>query len=157
MSSLRETVQGNLRGVHERITKAARVAGRDPQSIRLLAVSKTFPPEAVLDALDAGQRAFGANYVQEALAKIESLVAQRGLGLEWHFIGPIQSNKTRALAEHFDWVQSVDRLKVAQRLSEQRPAELPPLNVLLQVNICGEASKSGVTPAELEGLARQVP
>ena len=155
MSSSRETVQANLQAVHERITKAARVAGRDPGAVRLLAVSKTFPPDAVAAAHAAGQRAFGENYVQEALDKIESLRALRG-DLEWHFIGPIQSNKTRAVAEHFDWVQSVDRLKIAQRLSEQRPSALPPLNVLLQVNISGEASKSGVGPGEVEGHAREV-
>ena len=155
MSSSRETVQANLQAVHERVSRAARVAGRDPGSIALLAVSKTFPPEAIMAAHSAGQRAFGENYVQEALHKIESLGELRA-GLEWHFIGPIQSNKTRAIAEHFDWVQSVDRLKVAQRLSEQRPAGLTPLNVLLQVNISGEASKSGVVPGDVESLARGV-
>lgn len=155
MSTSPETVQANLRAVNERITKAARAAQRDPGAIRLLAVSKTFPPDAVLAAYRAGQRAFGENYVQEAVDKIERLGAWRS-ALEWHFIGPIQSNKTRALAEHFDWVQSVDRLKVAQRLSEQRPPAAPPLNVLLQVNISGEASKSGVAPADVESLAREV-
>jgi pyridoxal phosphate enzyme (YggS family) len=155
MSSSRETVQANLQAVHERIAMAARAAGRDPGSIALLAVSKTFPPEAIVAAHAGGQRAFGENYVQEALDKIQGL-AERLTGLEWHFIGPIQSNKTRALAEHFDWVQSVDRLKIAQRLSEQRPADTLPLNVLLQVNISGEASKSGVAPGEVEGLAREV-
>jgi pyridoxal phosphate enzyme (YggS family) len=155
MSNSRETVQANLQAVHERIAMAARAAGRDPGSIALLAVSKTFPPEAIVAAHAGGQRAFGENYVQEALDKIQGL-AERLTGLEWHFIGPIQSNKTRALAEHFDWVQSVDRLKIAQRLSEQRPADTLPLNVLLQVNISGEASKSGVAPGEVEGLAREV-
>ncbi len=155
MSSSRETVQARLQAVHERITKAARVAGRDPGSVALLAVSKTFPPDAIVAAHSAGQRAFGENYVQEALDKIQSLPELR-TGLEWHFIGPIQSNKTRVIAEHFDWVQSVDRLKVAQRLSEQRPAGMPPLNVLLQVNISGEASKSGVEPDDLDGFAREV-
>ncbi|MGB2816549.1 MAG: YggS family pyridoxal phosphate-dependent enzyme [Burkholderiaceae bacterium] len=155
MSSSRETVQANLQAVHERIARAARVAGRDTATIALLAVSKTFPPEAILAAHSAGQRAFGENYVQEALDKIERLKDLRG-GLEWHFIGPVQSNKTRAIAEHFDWVQSVDRPKVAQRLSEQRPRGMPPLNVLLQVNISGEASKSGVVPGELESFARDV-
>jgi hypothetical protein len=155
MSSSRETVQANLQAVHERITKAARVAGRDPAGVSLVAVSKTFPPDAVAAAHAAGQQAFGENYVQEALDKIESLRALRD-ECDWHFIGPIQSNKTRAIAEHFDWVQSVDRLKIAQRLSEQRPAGLPPLNVLLQVNISGEASKSGVGPDEIEGYAREV-
>ena len=155
MSSVRETVQEHLQAVNERITKAARVAGRDPGSVKLLAVSKTFPPEVIAAAHAAGQRAFGENYVQEALDKIESLRALRP-ALEWHFIGPIQSNKTRAVAEHFDWVQSVDRLKVAQRLSEQRPVALPPLNVLLQVNISGETSKSGVAPDEVEDVARSI-
>jgi pyridoxal phosphate enzyme (YggS family) len=155
MSTSPGTVQANLRAVNERITKAARAAGRDPAAIALLAVSKTFPPEAVLSAHRAGQCAFGENYVQEALDKIERLAALRG-ALQWHFIGPIQSNKTRPLAEHFDWVQSVDRLKIAQRLSEQRPAGAPPLNVLLQVNISDEATKSGVAPGAVEDLAREV-
>jgi pyridoxal phosphate enzyme (YggS family) len=156
MSSLQEAVQGNLQAVHERITKAARVAGRDPQSVRLLAVSKTFPAEVVLAAVAAGQRAFGENYVQEAADKIQRLRELTDARPEWHFIGPIQSNKTRTIAELFDWVQSVDRLKTAQRLAEQRPADRPPLNVLVQVNISGEASKSGVEPAALEGFAREV-
>jgi pyridoxal phosphate enzyme (YggS family) len=155
MSSLEEAVQANLAAVHERITKAARAAGRDPRSVALLAVSKTFAAETVASAHAAGQRAFGENYVQEALGKIERLRALEP-PLEWHFIGPIQSNKTRAIAEHFDWVQSVDRLKVAQRLSEQRPPGRQPLDVLLQVNISGEASKSGVAPADVEGVARAV-
>jgi pyridoxal phosphate enzyme (YggS family) len=155
MSSSPETVQANLQAVHERITAAARGAGRDPASVALLAVSKTFPPDAIVAAHAAGQRAFGENYVQEALDKIQSLAELRD-GLEWHFIGPVQSNKTRAIAEHFDWVQSVDRLKVAQRLSEQRPAAMLPLNVLLQVNISGEATKSGVEAGDVEGLARAV-
>jgi pyridoxal phosphate enzyme (YggS family) len=141
--------------VNERITQAARAAGRDPATVALVAVSKTFPADAVAAAHAAGQAAFGENYVQEAVDKIEALRPQRGK-LMWHFIGPIQSNKTRPIAEQFDWVQSVDRLKVAQRLSEQRPAEVPRLNVLLQVNISGEASKSGVAPADVESLARAV-
>jgi pyridoxal phosphate enzyme (YggS family) len=155
MWSLQETVQANLLAVHERITKAALAAGRDPGAVSLLAVSKAFPADVIAAAHAAGQRAFGENYVQEALDKIEQL---RGLQppLEWHFIGPIQSNKTRAIAEHFDWVHSVDRLKVAERLSGQRPAALPPLNVLLQVNVSGEASKSGVRPADVDALADAV-
>ena len=156
MSSLQGALQENLAAVHERITKAALVAGRDPASIRLLAVSKTFPAEAVLAARAAGQRAFGENYVQEAVDKIAATRAAGARDLEWHFVGPIQSNKTRALAEHFDWVHSVDRLKVAQRLSEQRPSALPPLNVLLQVNISDEASKSGVAPGDVAALAQAV-
>jgi pyridoxal phosphate enzyme (YggS family) len=121
----------------------------------LLAVSKTFPAEDVRAAHAAGQREFGENYVQEALAKIESLADLRA-SLEWHFIGPLQSNKTRPVAEHFDWVHSVDRLKIAQRLSEQRPDHLPPLNVCLQVNVSGEASKSGVGIAEAVEVAQEI-
>ena len=124
-------------------------------SVTLLAVSKTFDAEAVREALAAGQHAFGENYVQEALAKIDALASLRSQ-LEWHFIGPLQSNKTRSVAEAFDWVHSVDRLKIAQRLAEQRPPHLPPLQLCLQVNVSGEASKSGVAPAELPALARAV-
>jgi len=150
-----ETLQARLQVVRERIAKAARAAGRDPAGISLVAVSKTFPADAVAAARAAGQAAFGENYVQEAVDKIETLRPRRG-ELEWHFIGPIQSNKTRAIAEQVDWVQSVDRLKIAQRLSEQRPTDLPPLNLCLQVNVSGEASKSGCAPAELAELARAV-
>lgn len=157
MSRLRDALQANLAGVHERITLAARGAGRDGGAITLVAVSKTFPAEAVLAAADCGQRHFGENYLQEAVGKIGQIRQQAPQHhLSWHFIGPIQSNKTRPIAEHFDWVQSVERLKVAQRLSEQRPASLPPLNVLLQVNVSGEATKSGVAPAELMPLAGAV-
>jgi pyridoxal phosphate enzyme (YggS family) len=123
--------------------------------VQLLAVSKTFGPEAVREAHAAGQRAFGENYVQEALSKIEALADLRR-ELEWHCIGPLQSNKTRPVAEHFDWVHSVDRLKIAQRLSEQRPAGLPPLQVCLQVNVDGGANKSGVPPGEALALAGAV-
>ncbi len=157
MSSLDDGVQGNLTAVIERINRAARAVSRDPASVTLLAVSKTFGAEAVLAAAAAGQRRFGENYVQEGVEKIartRELAPQ--LGLEWHFIGPIQSNKTRPIAEHFDWVHSVDRLKIAQRLSEQRPAERGPLDVLLQVNVSGEASKSGVAPDEVLPLAQAV-
>jgi pyridoxal phosphate enzyme (YggS family) len=157
MSTLREPLQAKLRAVHERITKAARAAGRDPAEVCLLAVSKSFPAAAVIEAAAAGQRAFGENYLQEAVAKIQEIhAADPRLQLEWHFIGPIQSNKTRAIAEHFDWVQSVDRLKIAERLSEQRPAGRPPLDVLLQVNISGEATKSGVAAEEAEAVAAAV-
>jgi len=149
-------LQANLRTLHERITKAARAAGRDPSSVRLLAVSKAFPATVIAEAARAGQRAFGENYVQEALAKMDELVDSADQPLEWHFIGPIQSNKTRAIAQAFDWVQSVDRLKIAERLAEQRPANLPPLNVLLQVNVSGEASKAGVAPDQLTQLAAAV-
>lgn len=157
MSSLQETVQANLRAVHERITQATRVAGRAPQDVVLVAVSKTFPAEAVVAAAAAGQADFGENYVQEAVAKIARVrELAPGSALRWHFIGPIQSNKTRDIAEHFDWVQSIDRLKVAQRLSEQRPAARGPLNVLLQVNISAEATKSGVAPADVAALAARI-
>ena len=149
-------LQANLQALHERITKAARAAGRDPSSVRLLAVSKAFPAAAIAEAAQGGQRAFGENYVQEALAKMDALSGGTAGPVEWHFIGPIQSNKTRALAERFDWVQSIDRLKIAERLSEQRPVDLPPLNVLLQVNVSGEVSKAGVAPYELFQLAAAV-
>ncbi|MBB5416216.1 pyridoxal phosphate enzyme (YggS family) [Paraburkholderia atlantica] len=145
----------NLADVHERIASAAQAAGRDAQSVTLLAVSKTFPADAVRAAHAAGQRAFGENYVQEALDKIQTLADLRA-SLEWHFIGPLQSNKTRPVAEHFDWVHSIDRLKIAQRLSEQRPDNLPPLNVCLQVNVSGEASKSGVAPDDAAAIAHQI-
>ena len=123
--------------------------------MRLLAVSKTFPAEAVREARAAGQIAFGENYVQEGVGKIEALADLRA-GLEWHCIGPLQSNKTRPVAAHFDWVHSIDRLKIAERLAEQRPAELPPLQVCLQVNVDAGANKSGVPPAEALALARAV-
>ena len=126
--------------------------------MRLLAVSKTFGADAVREAFDAGQRAFGENYVQEGVEKIGALADLRtdGDGIEWHMIGPLQSNKTRVVAEHFDWVHSVDRLKIAQRLSEQRPGHLPPLQLCLQVNISGEATKSGFQPADMAEIARMV-
>ncbi|MEB0057890.1 YggS family pyridoxal phosphate-dependent enzyme [Variovorax sp. LG9.2] len=145
----------NLQQVTSRIVTACTAAGRDPASVRLLAVSKTFPAEAVRDAYGAGQRAFGENYIQEGVGKIQSLADLRA-ELEWHCIGPLQSNKTRLVAEHFDWVHSVDRLKIAQRLSEQRPADLPPLQVCLQVNVDGGANKSGVSPEEAVALAQDV-
>ncbi len=139
------------------IADAAKRAGRDPSSVMLLAVSKTFDAGAVIEAADAGQLAFGENYLQEALDKQQAVQSLRpDLKLEWHFIGPIQSNKTRPVAEHFAWAHAVDREKIARRLSEQRPAHLPPLNICLQVNVSGEASKSGVTPEELPALAQTV-
>jgi PLP dependent protein len=151
------SISSNMQAVKEHIATVARAASREPQQVTLLAVSKTFGAEAVIAAADAGQRAFGENYLQEALDKMAAIRAARpDLLLEWHFIGPIQSNKTRPIAEHFDWVHSVDREKIAQRLSEQRPPHLPPLNICLQVNISGEASKSGVTPEELMALAPRV-
>jgi len=151
------SIAQHLQHVQQQIAQAAGQAGRVPSSVQLLAVSKTFGPEAVAEAVAAGQRVFGENYLQEALDKIAALPALvPDTPLEWHFIGPIQSNKTRPIAEHFDWVHSVDRLKIAQRLSEQRPEELGPLNICLQVNISAEASKSGLTPEELPEVAAQV-
>ncbi len=146
-------IVSNLQAIRLAIAQSAQAAQRDPASIMLLAVSKTFPAAAVREAYAAGQQAFGENYVQEALDKIAAL---RDLPLEWHFIGPIQSNKTRVIAENFAWVHGVDRLKIAQRLSEQRPPELPALNICLQVNVSGEESKSGIAPAEVAELARAV-
>ena len=151
------TIAHNLQAVDASIRAAAHAAGRARDEVQLLAVSKTFPPAAVLDAIAAGQTAFGENYLQEALDKIAAIsAALHGRKIDWHFIGPIQSNKTRPIAASFDWVHTVERLKIAQRLSEQRPAGSAPLNICLQVNISGEASKSGVTPAELPELARLV-
>ncbi|WP_263261356.1 YggS family pyridoxal phosphate-dependent enzyme [Pseudomonas sp. RIT-PI-S] len=147
------TIADNLSSVSARITAATAAAGRDAASVNLLAVSKTKPAQAVREAHAAGQRHFGENYLQEALAKQAEL---GDLDLTWHFIGPIQSNKTRPIAEHFDWVHSVDRLKIAERLAEQRPAGKPPLNICLQVNISGEASKAGCAPADLPALAKAV-
>ena len=145
----------HLDEVRQRIAKAAADASRDASSVSLLAVSKTFPAEDVRAAFDAGQRAFGENYVQEAVAKIAELADLRSQ-IEWHFIGPLQSNKTKVVAENFDWVHSVDRLKIAERLSDQRGDNMAALNVCLQVNVSGEASKSGVTPDEALALARAV-
>ncbi|ATP47302.1 MULTISPECIES: YggS family pyridoxal phosphate-dependent enzyme [Pseudomonas] len=147
------TIADNLSALAARIASAAQAAGRDPASIQLLAVSKTKPASAIREIYAAGVRDVGENYLQEALTKQEAL---RDLPLIWHFIGPIQSNKTKAIAEHFDWVHSVDRLKIAQRLSEQRPAALAPLNICLQVNVSGEDSKSGCAPADLPALAEAV-
>ncbi|MBZ8139358.1 YggS family pyridoxal phosphate-dependent enzyme [Rubrivivax gelatinosus] len=149
------SISSNLQEVKRRIAAAANAAGRDAQSVTLLAVTKTFPAADVRAAFAAGQTAFGENYVQEALAKIGELSDLRPQ-LEWHLIGPLQSNKTRPVAEAFDWVHSVDRLKIAQRLAEQRPAWLPPLQLCLQVNVSGEHSKSGCAPAELPALAHAV-
>ena len=150
----------NWQGVISRIARAAAAAGRSPGSVRLLAVSKTHPAARIAEAYGAGQRAFGENYVQEALEKMEALAGllgtERAREIEWHLIGPLQSNKTRAASEHFDWVQSVDREKIARRLSEQRPAALAPLNVLIEVNLSGEASKSGVAAQSAADLAHAV-
>ncbi|MEW7855563.1 YggS family pyridoxal phosphate-dependent enzyme [Pseudomonas chlororaphis] len=147
------TIADNIALVSARIRAAAQASQRDESSIHLLAVSKTKPAAALREAYAAGLRDFGENYLQEALGKQAEL---GDLPLSWHFIGPIQSNKTRAIAENFAWVHSVDRLKIAQRLSEQRPADLPPLNICIQVNVSGEASKSGCTPADLPALASAI-
>ncbi|KHA74283.1 hypothetical protein EDF87_106240 [Pseudomonas helmanticensis] len=147
------TIADNISHVGSRIQTATQAAHRPENSVQLLAVSKTKPAQALREAYAAGLRDFGENYLQEALGKQLELA---DLPLIWHFIGPIQSNKTRAIAEHFDWVHSVDRLKIAQRLSEQRPAELPPLNICIQVNVSGEASKSGCTPDDLPALAAAI-
>jgi len=147
------TIASNLQRVRERIAKACAEAGRDVNEVTLLAVSKTFGPDAVRAAHQAGQGAFGENYIQEAVEKIALLA---DLPLEWHCIGPIQSNKTRLVAAHFAWAHTVDRLKIAERLSEQRPPQLPPLRVCIQVNVDGGASKSGVAPEEASALAHAV-
>ncbi|MCW8155469.1 YggS family pyridoxal phosphate-dependent enzyme [Stutzerimonas stutzeri] len=147
------TIEKNIAKVAARIREAAQAVNRDPATVGLLAVSKTQPAAAIRDAAGAGVRDFGENYLQEALDKQAEL---SDLSLVWHFIGPIQSNKTKSIAEHFDWVHSVDRLKIAQRLSDQRPTQLPPLNICLQVNVSGEASKSGCAPEELHPLAQAV-
>ncbi len=147
------TIASNLQATRAAIAAAATACGRATQDIELLAVSKTFPAEAVREAYDAGQRRFGENYVQEGMNKIAAL---RGLHIEWHFIGPIQSNKTRPIAEHYAWVHGIERLKIAERLSAQRPAGLPPLQVCIEVNISGESSKSGVPPDEVAALAQNV-
>lgn len=147
------TIADNLQRVRERIARACALAQRPVEEVTLLAVSKTFGPEAVREAHGAGQCAFGENYIQEAVEKMALL---RELPLQWHCIGPIQSNKTRLVAAHFDWVHTVDRLKIAQRLSEQRPEGLAPLQVCIQVNIDGGAAKSGIAPGEALALARSV-
>jgi pyridoxal phosphate enzyme (YggS family) len=147
------TIAANISTLESRIRTAALAAQRDPGAIGLLAVSKTKPAAAIREAFAAGLSDFGENYLQEALGKQQELA---DLPLCWHFIGPIQSNKTRAIAEHFAWVHSVDRLKIAQRLSEQRPPDLEPLNICLQVNVSGEASKSGCAPQDLPALAEAV-
>ena len=146
-------ISTQLGAVRARIRAACQAAGRLPEAVTLLAVSKTFGADAVQAAFDAGQTAFGENYIQEA---VEKIIVLRQLPLVWHCIGPVQSNKTRLVAEHFDWVHTVDRLKIAQRLSEQRPAGLPPLQVCLQVNVDGGPTKAGVAPADALALAQAV-
>jgi pyridoxal phosphate enzyme (YggS family) len=147
------TIETNLQAVWQRIARACEHAGRPSDSVRLVAVSKTFSADAISAAARAGMRDFGENYVQEGVEKIAALST---LGLTWHYIGPIQTNKTRAIAEHFDWVHSIDREKVALRLAEQRPASLAPLQICIQVNISGEASKAGVAPEDVAALAAKV-
>lgn len=147
------TIAANLQAVRDRIARAAQSVGRDPSAIALIAVSKTWPAERIAEAYACGQCAFGESYAQEAVEKILRLTQ---LPLEWHYVGPIQSNKTRPIAEHFQWVHSVARAKIAQRLNDARPAGLPPLNVCIQVNVSGEASKSGVQPGEERALARAI-
>ncbi len=146
-------IASNLQAVRARIAEAAIAAGRKPEEVELLAVSKTWPVDRVIKAARAGQRAFGENYVQEGVAKALATV---DLDLTWHFIGPLQSNKTRPVAEHFAWVHSLERLKIAERLSAQRPSALPPLQVCVQVNVSGEASKSGCAPEEASTLCRAI-
>ena len=147
------SISTQLAAVRHAINQSCQTAGREPASVTLMAVSKTFGADAVIEAADAGQVAFGENYLQEAVNKIAEVQLLRPeLDLEWHFIGPIQSNKTRPIAENFSWVHAVDREKIAQRLSEQRPEGLPPLNICLQVNVSGESSKSGVLAKAVAGL-----
>ena len=151
------SLQENLQWVRQRITTQCAASGRDPQSVELLAVSKTFPLAVVLAAHEAGQKQFGENYIQEGVEKITACRALPGCGdMVWHCIGPIQSNKTRLVATYFDWVHTVDRLKTAQRLSEQRPPEMPPLQVCIQVNIDGGVNKAGVAPADALAFGREV-
>lgn len=148
------SISHNLSQLYQQIQQVSQQANRPQNAVKLLAVSKTKPVEAIEQAILAGQRAFGENYVQEGVEKIAHFAECKEL--EWHFIGPLQSNKTRLVAENFDWMQTLDRLKIAQRLSEQRPAELPPLQVLIQINISDEDSKSGIAPAEMLPLAQQI-
>lgn len=147
------TIAARLQAVNQRIAEAARAAGRPPGEVGLVAVSKTFPPSAILEAYGAGQRAFGENYLQEALEKSGQL---RLPGIEWHFIGPIQGNKTRLVAENFAWAHGVDRQKIAERLAQARPAGLPALQVCIQVNVSGEQSKGGVVPEQAVALAESI-
>ncbi|EKO3415313.1 YggS family pyridoxal phosphate-dependent enzyme [Vibrio fluvialis] len=151
------SIQQNLEHITSQIENAQQKCGRPRSSVQLLAVSKTKPVEAILEAAQAGQRAFGENYVQEGCDKVQFFAEHHPeLDLEWHFIGPLQSNKTRLIAEHFDWMHTIDRAKIAQRLNEQRPAHLPPLQVLIQVNTSGEASKSGISENDLFTLAELI-
>jgi len=149
------TIQQALETIHQQIQTSTQLAHRPESAVTLLAVSKTKPNEAILEAYQAGQKAFGENYVQEGVDKIQYFEAQN-IQLEWHFIGPLQSNKTRLVAEHFDWMQTLERAKIADRLNEQRPANKAPLNVLIQINISDEASKSGIQPTEQEAAFSQM-
>lgn len=148
-------IQHNLNLIHQKIETACKEAKRNQNTVKLLAVSKTKPISAILSAYQAGQIAFGENYVQEGVEKIQYLESQ-GINLEWHFIGPLQSNKTRLVAEHFDWMQTLERAKIAERLNEQRPTNKAPLNVLIQINISDEESKSGIQPEEMLTLAKHI-
>ena len=148
------SISDNLNQIHQKIQQVSQKVNHPQNAVKLLAVSKTKPVEMIQQAIDAGQRAFGENYVQEGVEKVQFFADNHEL--EWHFIGSLQSNKTRLVAEHFAWVQTLDRLKIAQRLSEQRPANLPPLNVLIQINISDENSKAGIKPESLPELARQI-
>ncbi|HHF2975255.1 TPA: YggS family pyridoxal phosphate-dependent enzyme [Vibrio diabolicus] len=151
------SIQQNIEHITSQIRYDEKKCGRTPESVQLLAVSKTKPVEAILEAYQAGQTAFGENYVQEGVSKVQHFAEHYPDNrIEWHFIGPIQSNKSRLVAEHFDWVHTIDRTKIAQRLNDQRPSELKPLQVLIQVNTSGEASKSGVTEAEVFELAELI-
>lgn len=149
------SIQQNLAEIHQQIADCCRQADRTSTEVKLLAVSKTKPIAAIEQAIQAGQTAFGENYVQEGVEKIQYF-QQQGIALEWHFIGPLQSNKSRLVAEYFDWIETVDRLKIAERLSQQRPTALAPLNVLIQINISDEQSKSGILPTDLLPLAEQI-
>lgn len=148
-------IKDNLVSIHQQIQTACQKVGRPQSAVKLLAVSKTKPVEDIQMAIDAGQRAFGENYVQEGIEKIQYF-ADKHPELEWHFIGPLQSNKTRLVAEHFDWMQTIDRAKIADRLNEQRPIHKAPLNVLIQINISDESSKSGIPPQEMLMLAKHI-
>lgn len=149
-----QTIADRLINAHQEIDNAAASANRNPHSVRLLAVSKTKPVSDIELAYEAGQRLFGENYIQEGVDKIQTL--KHLSDIEWHMIGPIQSNKTKIVAEHFDWVQSIDRLKIARRLNDQRPEDMPPLNVCIQLNIEQEDSKSGIVPVALPGLVQEI-
>ncbi|KOE67110.1 YggS family pyridoxal phosphate-dependent enzyme [Aggregatibacter actinomycetemcomitans] len=150
-----DNIRRNLQLVQQKITQICQMVGSSPSAVTLLAVSKTKPVEDILTAYEAGQEAFGENYVQEGVEKIQ-FCQQHNINLEWHFIGPLQSNKTRLVAEYFDWMQTLDRAKIADRLNEQRSPHKAPLNVLIQVNISNEASKSGIQPGEILDLAKHL-